>query len=106
MHSDSGKNTICHDCGIDAWNQVEDGLVVHEDFYVSNEVWDRHVPDDDIRTFPNGVRDGHFVLCIGCFERRVGRELVRADLAAEPKDLFGMPPSRRFMARWSVAEKS
>ena len=45
-------------------------------------------------------REGRFVMCIGCFETRLGRPLRRADFTTPPHDLFGTPPSSRFLARW------
>lgn len=97
----------CHDCRIDAWSQVEpDGRVVHEDFYVHNDLWDRACPDDDVlRGFlPTGEEfgQGQFILCIGCFEQRLGRQLTRGDFAGGPFDLFGKPPSSRYVARWET----
>ncbi len=101
--------TICPDCGIDAWSIEEDGRIVHEDFYVDNELWDSTCPDDDVvRWTENGTEfgQGRFVICIGCFEKRLGRRLTRHDLGAEPgdggpHDLGGTPPSRRYLDRWT-----
>ncbi|HKX76093.1 MAG TPA: hypothetical protein VJR05_11975 [Acidimicrobiia bacterium] len=94
----------CYDCGIDAWMFEEDGQLVHEDFYVPNELWDSVCPDDMVeRYIEDGVEfgDGHFIICIGCFEKRLGRELTRGDLRVAPADLFGLPPSKRFRSRWA-----
>lgn len=95
-------STLCHDCGIDAWDQAEDGQRVHEDFYVHNELWDRVVPDDHCVAVPgiSGCREGSFVLCLGCFEQRLGREVTKEDLRGRLIDLFGTPPSKRLIARW------
>lgn len=95
---------LCHDCGIEAWMFEEGGQLVHEDFYVSNELWDEACPDDRVRRYTvNGFEygEGRFVVCIGCFEKRLGRELSRGDLTVKPQELFGMPPSQRFRNRWS-----
>lgn len=95
---------LCHDCGLDAWVFEEDGQIVHEDFYVSNELWDSVCPDDEVRRYvKDGIEfgDGNFILCIGCFEKRLGRTLTREDLRIEPHDLFGLPPSKRFKNRWT-----
>lgn len=94
---------LCRDCGIDAWGMTEDGRIVHEDFYVSNNLWDAVCPDDNVRRYvEDGAEfgDGNFVICIGCFERRLGRKLTREDLRVEPGPLFGRPPSGRFRDRW------
>jgi hypothetical protein len=94
---------LCPDCGIDAWGIEEDGQVVHEDFYVANELWDAVCPDDNVRRYvEDGVDfgEGNFVICIGCFERRLGRKLTREDLRVEPSLLFGVPPSKRYQDRW------
>lgn len=81
---------LCHDCGIEAWMFMEDGRIVHEDFYVSDELWHSVAPERDI------------LLCIGCFETRLGRELRRADFKGQPHDLGGDPPSARFWRRWGT----
>jgi hypothetical protein len=95
----------CEDCGIKAWSQVDDGQLVHEDFYVNDELWDSVCPDDEVETFyANGTmfRNGRFVICIECFERRMGRKLTRSDFTVPPGDLFGVPPSSRFVSRWET----
>lgn len=84
---------LCHDCDLDAWLFEEGGCEVHEDFYVHDDLWNSACPDD-----PHG--DDGFMLCIGCFERRLGRKLRRGDFKAAPHDLFGTPPSRRFLERY------
>jgi hypothetical protein len=102
--------TICPDCGIDAWRFEEGGRIVHEDFYVHDELWDATCPDDDIvRWTQNGTdfAQGRFVICIGCFEKRLGRQLTRQDFGGEPGDerpgdLGGDPPSRRYLDRWAA----
>lgn len=91
----------CVDCSIVAWMFAEDGdRIVHEDFYVSHDLWNTVCPDDQCHDVGDGCREGTFVICIGCFEGRLGRRLTHADLTTEPHDLFGTPPSTRFVARW------
>jgi hypothetical protein len=97
--------TLCHDCGIDAWQFEEEGRLVHEDFGVVNEVWDTACPDDQVVrwTAPTGEQlgQGLFVVCVGCLERRLGRRLTREDLVAAPgDDALGLPPSMRLVDRW------
>ena len=94
---------FCPDCRVNAWGFEEDGQIVHEDFYVGNALWDAVCPDDKVqRSVEDGVEfgEGNFVICIGCFERRLGRKLIRQDLMVEPRSLFGIPPSKRFLERW------
>ena len=94
---------LCPDCGIAAWSFEEDRHIVHEDFYVPNELWDAVCPDDNVERYvEEGVEfgEGNFVICIGCFEQRLGRKLTRDDLQVEPHPLFGIPPSKRFRDRW------
>lgn len=117
-----GELTLCHDCGVDAWSFEEYGRIVHEDFYVPNALWDATCPDDGVvrwRTQDgNEFGQGRFVLCIGCFERRLGRELTLRDFIGDlefeamskaqrralgesgPDSLDGDAPSRRFRDRW------
>lgn len=93
----SEHHTICRDCGINAWSFTADGRRVHEDFYVHDGLWDAVCPDDGV--------EGTYVLCIGCFERRLGRRLTREDLkhganvARAPWPGRGTPPSSRFVDR-------
>ena len=95
----------CPDCGVHAWRQQESGREVHEDFYVHNELWDRACPDDEVIEYVEGgltFRNGNFVMCIGCFEKRLGRQLTREDFTVPPLRLFGVPPSYRFRSRWKA----
>lgn len=99
--------TRCPDCGIDAWYFEEDGTIVHEDFYVSDELWDAVAPDDGVVRWTHDSVEfgqGRFVLCIGCFERRLGRQLTADDLGATPDTelrwLGDIGPSRSYLARW------
>jgi hypothetical protein len=96
----------CKDCGIGPWDFVEDERYVHEDFYVHDVLWDRVCPDDlrAERELPNGLVGGiGFVICIGCFEARLGRTLTKTDFKVPPQHLFGDPPSKRFMDRWGAS---
>lgn len=117
--------TMCRDCGIDAWGFEEDGQLVQEDFNVSNALWDATCPDDEVvRWTEDGseLGQGRFVLCIGCFERRLGRELTLLDFVSDADALsdieldalsdegpvlllggepIGPPPSRRYRDRWA-----
>lgn len=108
----SAQHTVCRDCGINAW-WLDDGggRNVHEDFYVHNELWDAACPDDECRTRTQGsytFREGSFVLCIGCFERRLGRRLTRSDFMGPPRPSStpwpptGTLPSERFVDRWQT----
>ena len=96
---------VCHDCGIAAWWIDEGGRIAHEDFYVHDALWDSVCPDDEaVEWTEEGVvfRVGTFVLCIGCFEERLGRQLTKEDFQGPPKRMFGMPPSYRFRRRWKA----
>jgi hypothetical protein len=98
------ESVACPDCGLPPWHLLEGGRLVHEDFYVDDELWDAVCPDDEVHEWTEDgttFREGRFVMCIGCFERRLGRELTRADFTVGPNPLFGIPPSSRFLARWS-----
>jgi hypothetical protein len=108
--TDPPSLTICPDCKVDAWLFLEDGREVHEDFYVSRELWQQAAPDDPgpaaldalddaAPDDPRWDEDPGFVLCIACFERRLGRRLRREDFTTQPGDLFGTPPSQRWVSR-------
>jgi hypothetical protein len=109
----------CPDCGVDAWHQVEDdgsrdGRIVHEDFHVHNELWDATVPEeggvriwqwnaDGSRSSRRRDTETSIVMCIGCFEKRLGRQLVRSDFTESPAaDLLASKrtPSQRYLERY------
>jgi hypothetical protein len=95
----------CADCGISAWRLKEGDRAAHEDFYVHADLWDAVCPDDQVVEWvENGVtyREGQFVMCVGCFERRLGRQLFKEDFAGPPRRLFGVPPSYRLRSRWKA----
>jgi hypothetical protein len=69
-----------------------------EDFYVTHGLW--------ILTVPEAKRDG--IICIGCFEKRLGRKLTKRDFApwfrknrwhGDQRRLINDPPSRRLAER-------
>lgn len=104
LHADP-ESQNCVDCGAQAWQLREGWRVAHEDFYVHDALWDRVCPDDEVEEWvADGVtyREGRFVICIGCFERRLGRQLTREDFKCPPHRLFGIPPSYRFRSRWKA----
>jgi hypothetical protein len=99
----------CPDCGIEPWDQLEGSEWVHEDFYVTDALWEATCPDDQCRDVPGmpGIRMGTFQICIGCFEARLGRRLGRDDFTAPPSltydpeaRLDGVRPSSRFLDRY------
>jgi hypothetical protein len=72
-------STRCFSCGVDVWD-------IGEDFYVHDELW---------RTY--GVEG---VLCIGCFEIRLGRKLMPADFPdGYIGEQIGCQPSERLRDR-------
>ena len=79
---------LCLDCGLGAWEFKEGNRWVHEDFYVQNELWNATVPEDGI-------------ICIGCFEKRLGRRLAKADFTSKPRihSISGRAPSKRYVNR-------
>jgi len=94
----------CPDCEVDPWMFEEDGRLVHEDFYVSHKLWTATCPDDECHDLPG---TGKFAICIGCFERRLGRPMTRADFTVPPSPMFGvLPPSQRFVSRWAAPPSS
>ena len=53
---------VCTDCHIEPWN-------MGEDFYVNDGLWYLTLPKIKWES----------VICIGCFEKRLGRKLARKD---------------------------
>jgi hypothetical protein len=63
--------SICKDCGTDTTPPEGD----REDYMVHNELWRAAgMPDEDAGIY----------LCIGCLEKRLGRELTAKDFTAYP----------------------
>ena len=60
----------CLDCRAGAWRDLQ------EDFYVHDHVWRQAVPNAE------------GMLCIGCLETRLGRQLTRADFANPQSQLL------------------
>jgi hypothetical protein len=78
-------------------------VVAHEDFNVRDELSDSVCPDDEVEEWVQDAityREGAFVICIGCFERRLGRQLTREDFKCAPYRLYEVPPSYRVRSRW------
>ncbi|MGH8870838.1 MAG: hypothetical protein ACRDWS_02575 [Acidimicrobiia bacterium] len=103
FHADP-ESQVCHDCGLLAWRQQEGWRLAHEDFSVHDELWDAVCPDDAVEWLEDGeiFREGSFVLCIGCFEERLGRQLTREDFKTPPGRRFGLSPSYRLRSRWKA----
>jgi hypothetical protein len=81
-------STDCIDCGVNTAGFVEDGQLVSEDYIVQFALWATVCPDV-----------GGFI-CIGCFEKRLGRELTTDDFLLVPDPTFwGKFPDRRISAR-------
>lgn len=90
--------TLCLDCGIDAWDFLENGRRVHEDFYLVDEIWEQVCPENEI-------------LCLGCAEKRLGRVLMRSDFKSDGMqgqreywDRLGAPMSDRMANRLGHAQ--
>jgi hypothetical protein len=99
------ESQVCIDCGLHAWHLQEGWRVAHEDFYVHDELWALVCPDDEVYEWVENevtYREGTFVICIGCFEKRLGRQLIREDFKVPPQRQFGIPPSYRFRSRWKA----
>lgn len=94
----------CPDCAVSAWRQVGGNRLAHEDFYVHDELWGAVCPDDHVKQWvADGTefREGRFVMCVVCFEERLGRQLSREDFTVPPQHMFGVPPSKRLLSRWN-----
>lgn len=81
----------CTDCRCKPWN-------IGEDFYVTEGLW--------IFTIP--IKKQNDIICIGCFEKRLGRKLTRKDFKpwfrnnrwyGDRTKLLNDPPSARLIDR-------
>jgi len=103
----------CRDCQQWCGSFLEEGTRVCEDYYVTDALWDAVCPDDNVITADEGTwisRSGKFVLCVGCFERRLGRQLMCEDFGwdkprrTSPRAYGRFPgPSRRLRERYATA---
>lgn len=81
----------CTDCRCYPWD-------MGEDFYVVNKLW--------LSTIPESKQD--HVICIGCFEKRLGRRLIKRDFQrwfwnnrwyGDKGKILNDPPSQRLQKR-------
>lgn len=82
----------CYDCGSSPWD-------MGEDFYVNDKLWKQVMPLDGI-------------ICIGCFEKRLGRQLTKKDFKpwarknrwyGDQRRKLNNPPSERLKNRLKLA---
>lgn len=72
-------NMDCIGCGVDT-----DAL--NEFYMVTDELWKKAVPDKH--------EQENSVLCIGCLETRIGRQLVASDFTDAPVNTLGQRSDR------------
>lgn len=63
----------CHDCGGRAWTQL------CEDYNVRDDIWHQACRAEPV------MKDDYGLLCVGCIERRLGRQLTSADFTGVPR---------------------
>ena len=61
----------CHDCGDRAWVQL------HEDYMVRQDIWHQACVVEPV------MKNGEGMLCVGCIEQRLGRQLCRDDFGGD-----------------------
>ena len=80
-----GGDCPCGDCGYPTNELGEFGDRVpgkREWYVVTDEVWE--AAGMPLADHEDAVYSGEGILCVGCLERRLGRELVGADFAPVP----------------------
>jgi len=82
MENDPVRNPVCMDCGVDT-------EAINEEYMILDDLWRTAVPSEA------------GMLCVGCLEKRLGRELRRDDFARYVQSAFddGMPASDRLKKR-------
>lgn len=80
-------NFVCKDCGLDTHEECEYYMIQHE-------LWDSLLEKEEIiRTIPWYDREGSLIrmvhlnnvmLCVGCVEERLGRQLMPEDFTSCP----------------------
>jgi hypothetical protein len=82
MECDAVRNPLCMDCGVDTDE-------INEQYMVLDDIWRKGNPSEA------------GMLCIGCLEKRLGRELRRNDFPRYAQSLpdEGMPVSDRLRNR-------
>ena len=78
--------SLCKDCGTNTTPAKGD----QEDYMVRAEIW---------RAAGMPEADGGFYLCIGCLEKRLGRELVAGDFTPHPVNTLRPRQSARLRDR-------
>jgi hypothetical protein len=78
--------SICKDCGTDT--TPPEGA--REDYKVHDELW---------RAAGMPEEDGDVYLCVGCLEKRLGRELTAEDFTSCPVNNVSPEQSHRLRAR-------
>jgi hypothetical protein len=69
--SDMGSRFICKDCGCDT-------VKINEYYAVTDEIWNSVVTKED----------NDIMLCIGCLEKRMGRQLNNSDFKRCPANII------------------
>ena len=82
---DDYSSFICLDCGINTLTQTEEYYVVHDDVWLAS-----------------GLTKSAGMLCIGCLEERIGRELTAADFPDYPINKGVFPHSTRLQLRMAA----
>lgn len=84
----SRRRFLCLDCGVDTGK-------IHEYYFLHTRLWLTVVP----------TRRGG-MLCVGCFEARLGRKLVRTDFnwSNITNDVKRAPKSARLMERMAATK--
>jgi hypothetical protein len=82
MKNDPVRNPRCMDCGVDT-------DAINEQYMIHDELWREVVPSEA------------GMLCVGCFEKRLGRKLRRDDFRPYAQSAFdaGIPVSERLRDR-------
>ncbi len=86
------RDTTCGDCGVETNHQLSDSA---EWYMVCRPIWQ----------LANSVNPVH-ILCIGCLENRIGRQLVPADFSDVPLNILsGFERSERLRNRLGIDTK-
>jgi len=104
------ESWLCIDCGVNTAPGVPDGPQTRLDFALNGQSEFRHDRNTEVYSVKNalweqaGMRPWNGCLCIGCLERRIGRQLRPKDFARHDEKVWArMPCTERLLNRRGFA---
>ena len=104
------ESWLCVDCGVNTAPGVPDGPQIRLDLALNGKSTCRHDRNTEVYSVKDaiwkqaGMRPWNGCLCIGCLERRIGRQLRPKDFASHDNKVWrGLPCTERLSNRRGLA---